>query len=590
MSTWSRPYVTILDGAGQPVTWTAPTTGAAAPVSRAGLGLPATGTVKIRWRTPEHPNPRRRTFAAGDPAAAALLADLLAARAAGGVGFRADATGWPRRVPEAPVPRTPPAAPAPPLTQLAPVVGERVIVSPQNRTLREIRDGVLPLGSTVEQVAATLRAQRSWHGAHETNIANILEFVCQVMVYGEPIDDDDEDPDDPAEVAAWKQARLELPGVQVGASLHVALILAPDLEHAIRVRRRTNRRITLLNLQAARRYEGAWDRFHEAERQRAAGVRRGRMPHRPPAELVLRPQPAECEARTEELFATVIGMILTYSAQAGLLVGPNPWHAFASVGPTRTGYRRSSTLRPHQRNVPSVGAVVDLADAVARLGPRDPRTGRPSGERFRALVLAHLSAARSSEIDALRPGDFRDGPRPQLLFARSLVLKHRLAPDDADPRLVDPEPTTVQITNHLKGRLTGEVRQVDLATPVAEALRAHLDAGYASNGLLFTAPEGGVVRWGNLVETYWYPAVQQVFGHSTEAVLRELRRSWLRKAAVTWMLRAGLRPDEVATISGHDVVVLYRHYAAVVDGTSGHHTFTTWDNAWAWAEREHDVY
>lgn len=79
----------------------------------------------------------------------------------------------------------------------------------------------------------------------------MLDFVRQTMVYTEPFEDADEASDDTDEVAAWKWARLTLPGVKLGGSLHVALILGPDLERAIATRRATNRRPRALNGLAA---------------------------------------------------------------------------------------------------------------------------------------------------------------------------------------------------------------------------------------------------------------------------------------------------------------------------------------------------
>jgi integrase len=600
MSTWSRPYVRVKDADGNPVAWDAPGRGAL--LSPATLGLPPTGTLELRWRTPLHANPRKRRLDLADPATAALLLDLLAVHAAGGAGYTAASDGLPLRTHESGAPAADlatPASPVPgaplvpalaePLTALAPVLGERVIVSPQNRTLREVGDGVIGLGATIAEIVATLRAQRGWIGAHDTNMSNVLDFVAQVLVYAPPILDDDEDEDDNLDIAEWKSARLALPGVQLGASIHVKLLLAPDLELAVRERRRTDRRIDRLNEQARTRFYEAWDRYEAAQAARAAGTRGGgRMPNKPDHTVMWRQPPEQCSARTEELFATGLGMVLNYAEHAGLLVGPNPWRAFSSVGPTKTGYRRSSALRPHQRNVPSIGQVVDIADAIAQLGPVDPRTGRPTGERFRALILTSPTGARDSEIDALQVPDFRPGARPQLVFSRNLTLTHSAAPrreGASDLAAL----STVHLSDRLKDRPPGEVRIVDLSTFQADAIATHIEAGYASEDSLFTGPEGGFIRWGNLVDVYWYPAVAKVLGHSSQTVLRELRRSWLRKAAVTWMLRAGQRPDQVAAITGHKPEVMYRHYVGVVGDTASHHPWQGWDAAWDWAVQEHDV-
>ena len=94
------------------------------------------------------------------------------------------------------------------------------------------------------------------------------------------------------------------------------------------------------------------------------------------------------------------------------------------------------------------------------------------------------------------------------------------------------------------------------------------------------------MRWGNLVDTYWRPAVQQVLGASADPILQDMPRKWIRKVAITWMLPAGLGVEQVAGYTGHDVVTLFHHYAGVVAGHGDRHTWAGWDNAWDWAVQE----
>ncbi|MFF1530292.1 hypothetical protein [Cellulomonas sp. NPDC058312] len=558
------------------------------------LGLPEGGSIKVRWRTPSHANPRSRKTPTSDLQTVALAADVARAVRAGGNGWEPDVNGWPVHVrpdPTAlapaslarviPLPRLVDEVPTQAMpTQVEALAGDRVVVGPHNATLAEVRAGRRELGATVAQVIAAIRREREpgWSPAHRVNMANVLDFVEQVLVYAEPVVDD-VDADLP-EVAAWMRARLELPGVEVGGSVHVALLLTPDLTRAIEVRRSTDRRLELLNEQRMAKWEAARGRWEAAVAQQAAGVRRGRMPTKPDDPLLRDVTVVVCSPRTEELFANALGMVLGFAEQHGLLAGPNPWRRFSAVGSSLTGYRRSELVRPHQRNVPPVGTVVDLADAIAELGPVDPRTGRPTGDRFRALVLASLLGPRPSEMDALAADDFRPGPDPTLHVAKSAASVHRLASEDG---------TSISVRDGLKHRPLGSARVVGMPQVVADALEEHIALEYASDRHLFTSPEGGVLRWGNQIVPYWRPAVERVLGRSSSDLLRDMPRKWLRKAAVTWMLRSGLSVEHVAELTGHDVVTLYRHYSGVVGDLRSRQVWSGWDDAWAWAVREHGV-
>jgi hypothetical protein len=398
-------------------------------------------------------------------------------------------------------------------------------------------------------------------------------------LYTEPVEDD-VDADLP-EVADWKKARLALPGVEVGESLHVALVLAPDLERAIRRRKETDRRTDLLNEQAAPRWQREWDRYDDLMAARAAKPRGGRQPKQPPAQLVVRKPQLPVTARTEELFATGIAMVLGYAQDHGLQIGPNRWPAFIRRGREQTGYRRSAENQPHQRNVPNIGSLVDLADAIAQLGPIDKRTGKPIGDRFRALILLHLMGLRPSEMDALDPGDFTPATR-SLHIAPSAASVHRLATEDG---------STISIRDGVKGKELGSARRIDgMPAYIADAVIEHRERGYSSDTRLFTGPEGEHLRWGNVIPVYWRPAVDQVFGHAHAPILREMPRRWLRKAAVTWMLR--IRDAGRARRQDHRPprITLYTHYTRVVaDSDIAPRTWSGWDAAWDWASREHHV-
>jgi hypothetical protein len=595
MSTWSKPYLTVLDTDGAPVDWQLPDplpwpAGACAdeqlrdPVD---LGLPLGGTIKVRWRAPGSTNPRSRRTSTADLQTVALACDVLRASRTKGDGWQPDANGWPLHVRPAPAstPKAPHHAPevaaAPAPRTVGSIASELTAVGAHNSVLQAVASGQRQLGATFAQIIAEIRRDREetrWSAAHRSNMGNVLDFVEQVMVYTEPVEDDS-DADLP-EVIAWAKARLALPGVEVGGSLHVALVLAPDLQRAIQVRRETDRRVDALNRAAVESWQRDWDRYDDLMTARAAKPRGGKPPKRPADEPLVRIPQLPVSARTEELFATALAMIFGYAERSGLLIGPNPWPTFISSGADK-GYRRSEAIQPHRRNVPPVGAVVDLADAIAQLGPIDKRTGMPTGHRFRAMVLLHLLGPRPSEIDALDPDDF-DPVKGALHIARSA---------SSAPKAATGTGQSVSIRDGLKGRPPGSTREVwGMPTYIRDALVEHVERGYASDSRLFTGPMGDHLRWSNHIETYWKPAVTRVFGRSKEQILREMPRMWLRKAAVTWLLRSGMPVEQVTRITGHRVMTLYTHYAGVVgDDDIARHAWTGWDDAWAWASQERAV-
>lgn len=565
MSTWSRPYL-FLVGADDAL------------IRLADLAdAPDDAKVVVRWRVPGRAHPRRRTFAPADRPAATALVQALTVAHADPQRWQPDDDGTPVPAPEpAPTPATAPAPTTRPSPVQPIVLGSRLVASPANPVLRAVGDGQLALGSTVSEVIDRIidKRQPGWGAHQDTNIRNAFEFVRQVLVYAEPNEDDG------PEIAAWKRARLDLDGVEEGASLHVALILTPDLEDALAARRTTDRRTDLLNLQARVRWEKQWARYTDALAARAAGTRRGgRMPAEPPTTLELR-SPKPISAATEKLFMQLVRAVLDYAERNGLLAGPNPWAAFAADGSSR---RRPRPLKVHQRHVPTMGAVVQIADAVARLGRTDPRTGRPVGDRFRAAVLVGAAGlARPSEVWGLLPEAYVPGPNPYLVISRSAGPANAASTEDG---------SSWEVRDGLKGRDPGEERRVDLPQEVADAIEAHLAAGYASEEYLFTGPEGGPVRWSAYTDTYWKPAVAAVLGQSREPLLRDMPFRWLRKAGITWRLRAGMDPTTVAELAGHDPAVLWAHYAGVIRHSTGHspHARRQWNGveaAWAWAVTE----
>ena len=159
MSTWSKPYVTVLDADGAAVDWQLPDplpwpAGACAeedlrePVE---LGLPAGGTIKVRWRAPGSRNPRSRRTSTDDLQTVALACDVLRAQRASGDGWQHDTNGWPLHV----RPTAAPAAPRESVPAVAPAAAvgtlesELTAVGAHNTVLQAIASGQRKLGATV---------------------------------------------------------------------------------------------------------------------------------------------------------------------------------------------------------------------------------------------------------------------------------------------------------------------------------------------------------------------------------------------------------------------------------------------------------
>jgi integrase len=601
-ASWSRSYLTIIQADGIRHAWRWPDPAPSDLTDLAALGLPADGQLEIRWRHPGRANTRTRRPPLADPATLELVRDIEAAHAARGVGWEVGPGGEP--VPAAedaqPGPRSAAgtgrrrtARPSrfqddgaiPRLT--APDAGTRLavfnptVVSPTNPVLRGVADGSITLGATFADLIDMLLAERwdSWDTPnHKANMLSALGFIDHVMRYDEP------GKKDTAEVAAWKQARLALPGVEVGESMHAALVLTPDLADAIAARRFTDLRAELLNAQALTRHDDAWVRYTRAVRAKELGVwRGGRLPVRPPLEIALRTSDVPVKPRTEQFFARHLGTLLSMAHARGLLPsGVNPWEQFAPPGRSASVYRRPKPKQIQERHVPPIGAVIDLADAIAVLGPVDPRTGRPTGHRFYALILlAVATGARPSELAGLHLRDYQPGEHPTITITGSA--------GSASPALTE----TGDGWDERKGpkaREEGATRVKEIPRFVADALDVHIAAGYATPQHLFTSPTGKALRKENIQDVYWRPAVEAVLGGSDIPEVRQMELNWLRKTAITWMLRAGRSLTEVTTDVGNSPMVLLQHYAGVVaGGRADMRVFTGWDDAWEWAAKESDI-
>lgn len=91
----------------------------------------------------------------------------------------------------------------------------------------------------------------------------------------------------------------------------------------------------------------------------------------------------------------------------------------------------------------------------------------------------------------------------------------------------------------------GSSRTVTIPAEVAEELARHL-AAYPPGpaGLVFTAPEGGALRYTNFYRRHWRKAVES-------AGLAPLRAHDLRHTAVALSIEAGAHPKEIQELCGH---------------------------------------
>jgi integrase len=249
-------------------------------------------------------------------------------------------------------------------------------------------------------------------------------------------------------------------------------------------------------------------------------------------------------ASTVRSFYLTLAMIIK-AAQSSRVITRSPLPGTLRAAPRPRPTRLSS------RFVPSIDEVFDLADAIASLGPL-MSDGRHAGERFRSLVLCGGTLGpRPGEMTAHRP-DWIDWGHP------TVVMWHR-----TEARIYDPEENIVGWhIGPLKQRGPDEWREVPAIPEVADALRLHIEQGYASEQRTWTGVNGtGPLDWKSILAAYWVPAVERVFGASTKTHLRTMTPQMLRKAAITYWLDSGISSAQSAEWAGHSQEVLSRYYA-----------------------------
>lgn len=318
--------------------------------------------------------------------------------------------------------------------------------------------------------------------------------------------------------------RLTRGDVSPGASILLEHITHDDVLASIRLRRATNARTAAVN---RRRTTEAFERGAH--------------------DLTLAPERAS--PATVRAFYVTLSMILR-SAERSHLTNGDPLAGTAVSAP------KPQRGRISRRIVPSVDEVFDLADAIARLGPI-ATDGRPTGERFRSLVLcAGTLAPRPGELTAHRP-DWIDWTDPVI------VRFH-----NSEAPIYDTEEGIAGFQVHpLKHRTDGDWREVPALADVADALRTHIERGYATDDHTWTGPRGATLNWGNLRDTYWRPACEAVFAGSPKSALAGMSPQVLRKAAITYWLDSGISPYLASEWAGHSEDVSRRYYAGMSSTT-----------------------
>lgn len=345
------------------------------------------------------------------------------------------------------------------------------------------------------------RAGSDWSHKNRIGHRANMRLAIEILRYGER---------DPRAAAA---------GARSGDSMFMNDIVPDDVLRAIAARKLINKRTAAVN---ARRIEKAF----------ASGVQ--------DVELI----EERATTTTVRAFYITLAMILR-SAFNSEQIPRNPLLGTSKRAP------KPQQPRLSHRIVPSIDEVFDLADAIAKLGPRGT-DGRPSGERFRSLIMcAGTLAPRPGELTAHRPEWIDWGDPVIVRFERTEAAVY-----DTEEGVRGRE------VRHLKHRVATDVRAVPALAAVADALRVHLERGYASPHRTWTSPTGTAgLDWHNIIDTYWRPACEQVFGGTDKAELAVMSPSTLRKAAITFWLDSNINPYLAAEWAGHSEDVSKRYYA-----------------------------
>ena len=211
------------------------------------------------------------------------------------------------------------------------------------------------------------------------------------------------------------------------------------------------------------------------------------------------------------------------------------------------------------RYVPGPQLARELLAAVAQQGPR--------GEHLQAFYGAiYYVATRPGEAAALREDDF--------------ILPPESDPDAWGEVLVSESHPEVGAgwtdagKSHdergLKHRARGAVRSVPMPPVYVRMVREHIRRfGVAPDGRLFRAARGGRVTSNEYCDI-WDAAREAVLSKAEAKTPMADVPYCFRHAAVSFWIKSGVDPVEVAYRAGHSVAVLYRFYAKILKGASAH--------------------
>ncbi|MFM7425770.1 MAG: tyrosine recombinase XerC [Elainella sp.] len=106
---------------------------------------------------------------------------------------------------------------------------------------------------------------------------------------------------------------------------------------------------------------------------------------------------------------------------------------------------------------------------------------------------------------------------------------------------------------------TNRAREFKLSARLQQILLARRPADWQPDGIVFPAPEGGLLSDTNFSQRAW------------KKVLAELKIPYrkfnsARHTFASHALARGVKPMAVAEIAGHDPEVLFKHYASEIDG------------------------
>jgi integrase len=217
--------------------------------------------------------------------------------------------------------------------------------------------------------------------------------------------------------------------------------------------------------------------------------------------------------------------------------------------PERTRYGIVSALRQ------TLGAAVRwhyIAENPAKAAGKNPQPPPRAVRPFTFAELTAISVELAPQYEPLPDFAAATGLRPEEWMA--LERKH-----------IDRRASAVNVTQTFSegevielGKTTRSRRQVPLsrrALAALDRLPARLDTP-----LLFPAPDGGLLGLHNFRRRQWNPAITSS-GIAKPARIYDLRSTFASNA-----LAAGVTVFELARVMGTSVLMIERHYGALLDG------------------------